>query len=710
VIREFQVITSGGAAEFGRASAGTINIVTQSGTNTVHGRLYGFFRSDALDARNPLATSTDPFSQQQYGVTFGGPLSKDRTFGFANVERTQQDKTGFVTITPASVAAVNAALDAFGYGGPRVASGGFPTGYTTTNVFGRLDHSAGTGARIEARYNLYDVSSGNARNAGGLNDVSRGTRLEDTDQTAAVGIVWTPSSTIFHEVRGQVTRSRLGAPANDATGPAVNVSGVASFGTSTTSPTGRDLDLVQVADTITIQHGAHVIKGGGDLLYNRATVLFPGAIQGLYTFTSLANLQRGVYQQYQQAFGSESVRQSNPNVGLYVQDEWRPRSALTVTGGIRYDVQDLPDPIALDANNVSPRLGVAWAPGTARTVIRASGGLYFDRIPLRATANALQRDGVTYRTAVLSFGQPGAPVFPTSLAAFPNDLLTAITSIDPDIQNGRTGQFGLQVERALGRAASLTAGYTWLRGQGIIMSRNINPPTLTPAQASALGVANLGRPNPDFGNINQYQSIGDSWYDGLTLAFSTRDAAWGRTRVSYTLSTSTDTAGNAFFQTPQDNGNIAAEKGPSDNDQRHRLIVSGEFGSGGPGTTRAARLTGGVRLGYVFSWVAGAPFNVVAGSDLNNDTTNNDRPAGVARNSGRLPATSTLDVRLSRSFTLGHGTRVELLAEAFNVLNHTNILNVNNTFGIGATPLPTFGQPTLAGDPRQVQLGARWSF
>src|SRR4051812_5238731 len=73
VIREFQVITSGGAAEFGRASAGTINIVTQSGTNTVHGRLYGFFRGDALDARNPLATSTDPFSQQQYGVTFGGP-------------------------------------------------------------------------------------------------------------------------------------------------------------------------------------------------------------------------------------------------------------------------------------------------------------------------------------------------------------------------------------------------------------------------------------------------------------------------------------------------------------------------------------------------------------------------------------------------------------------------------------------------------------
>ncbi len=112
----------------------------------------------------------------------------------------------------------------------------------------------------------------------------------------------------------------------------------------------------------------------------------------------------------------------------------------------------------------------------------------------------------------------------------------------------------------------------------------------------------------------------------------------------------------------------------------------------------------------MLSWAAGAPFNVVAGSDLNNDTTNNDRPAGVGRNSGRLPASSTLDLRLSRSFAIARGNRIELLAEAFNVLNHVNILNVNNTFGTGATPLPAFGQPTLAGDPRQIQLGARWSF
>jgi hypothetical protein len=709
VIREFQVITSGGTAEFGRASAGTVNIVTQSGTNTWRGGAYGFFRDDSLDARNALASDTDPFRQAQYGVTFGGPIVKDRTFWFGNVERTQQDRTGFVTIAPQDVQRLNAALHAQGYGGPNLATGGFSTGYDTTNVFGRVDHVGERGTRMELRYSLYDVASANARGAGGLNATSRGTRLDDTDQTAAFSILSTFSSSLVNEARAQYTRSDLSAPVNDPAGPAVTVSGVASFGTSSSSPTGRVLDVWQAADTLTAQRGSHLIKAGVDLLFNRAAILFPGALQGSYTFTSLANLERGAYQQFQQAFGNPSVVQSNPNAGVFIQDEWHPRGAITVTAGLRYDLQWLPDPVALDTNNVSPRLGIAWAPGDGRTVVRASGGVYFDRIPLRAVSNALQRDGIDYKIALMSASQPGAPVFPAVLGEFPDTLLTAVTSIDPQIQNGRSNQLGVQVERALGAGASVTAGYTYLRGRQIIMSRNINVPTLTPAEAAALGVPNLGRPDPAFGNISQYQSIGDSWYDGLTLALSTRQARWGRARVSYTLSKAFDTAGNAFFQTPQDNDDIAAEKGPSDNDQRHRLVVSGTFG-GRSGGAAIGRAMGGLEVGVVLSMATGAPFNVVAGSDLNNDTNNNDRPAGVGRNSARLPSSSTVDVRLSRDFGVGGGSRLELLIEAFNVLNHVNILNVNNTFGTGLMPLPSFGRPTLAGDPRQIQLGARWRF
>src|SRR4030095_5678706 len=104
-----------------------------------------------------------------------------------------------------------------------------------------------------------------------------------------------------------------------------------------------------------------------------------------------------------QAFGAETQFQSNPNVGLFVQDEWKLRRDLTLNAGLRYDLQFLPDPVRTDAGNVSPRAGIAWAPGSGRTVVRASAGLYYDRIPLRATSNALQRDGTKYRAAVLAF-------------------------------------------------------------------------------------------------------------------------------------------------------------------------------------------------------------------------------------------------------------------------------------------------------------------
>jgi hypothetical protein len=98
VIREFQVVTSGGIAEFGRASAGFVNIVTKSGTNEWRGHLYGFFRNQRFDARNPLATRKDLLTQGQYGLTAGGPLRRGRTFLFANFEQTRRNDSNVITI------------------------------------------------------------------------------------------------------------------------------------------------------------------------------------------------------------------------------------------------------------------------------------------------------------------------------------------------------------------------------------------------------------------------------------------------------------------------------------------------------------------------------------------------------------------------------------------------------------------------------------
>jgi hypothetical protein len=699
VVREFQVVTSGGIAEFGRASSGIVNVITQSGTNRRRGRAYGFLRDDTFDAKNPLATRKDPLHQSQYGFTMSGPIVQNRTFWFANAERTSFDRTGLVTIAPSDTVRINRALDNGGFAGPRLQTGEFPTGYETNNLFGRLDYSSGSGHMLAVRTSLYDAASDNARNAGGLNATSRGTALDNRDATAALNWMVTRGSGALNELRAQATHSALTAPPNDVVGPAVNINGVASFGTSTTSPTARTLDLFELSDSYTSQRGAHLLKAGGSWLYERLNIDFPGALQGLYTFQSLAAFELGRYVNFQQAFGAPSQFQTNGNVSLFAQDEWRPITALTVNAGLRYDLQMLDALVNTDTNNVSPRLGIAFAPGSGGTVLRASAGLYYDRIPLRALSNALQRDGLNYQVALLTFGEPGAPVFPSVLSAFPTGVLTNITTIDPDIQNGVGRQANIGIERRIGRRFSASAGYLHLTGREIIMSRNVNVPTLTAAQAAAAGVANLGRPDARYGNNSQFQSIGRSRFDGLTLAAQLRATAQGSLRVSYTLSKAMDDAGNAFFSSPQDNANVHDDWGRSDNDQRHRVVLSGNV--------EVWRL---FTLAGVLAYSSAPPFNVQTGTDRNNDTNVNDRPIGEPRNSGVGFDSATVDVRISHRFTVGGSHVVEAIVDAFNVTNRSNLLIPNNIRGTGIVPNDAFGRPTAAGDPRQVQLGVRWSF
>ncbi|HEY0431145.1 MAG TPA: TonB-dependent receptor, partial [Pyrinomonadaceae bacterium] len=391
-------------------------------------------------------------------------------------------------------------------------------------------------------------------------------------------------------------------------------------------------------------------------------------------------------------------------------DEWKPTAKLTVNAGLRYDAQFLPDPIRTDGNNLAPRVGVAYAPGDHRTVFRANFGFYYDRLPLRATSNALQRDGVKYKVAVLAFGQTDAPVFPQTLAAFPANLLVSITAIDPDIESSYNQQASLQLERQLSSSTSLSIGYLHTRGLHLILSRNLNVPRF-PASA---GVPNLGRPDPRFANVGRFEGSGESSYDGMTVSLNRRFQKWFGLRASYTLSKGLDYAGNAFFFTPQDNFNLLDDRGLSDNDQRHRLTLSGIFEvpahTGKRKLGLAGQIAEGFQLSYILSYGSSLPFNILTGNDRNFDTNVNDRPVGVGRNTGKGFDYASLDLRLSRRFRLSERFDLEALVEGFNVLNRANLQLPNKTFGTGATALPNFGQPTAAADPRQLQFGLRLSF
>lgn len=699
VVREFQVITSGSNAEFGRASAGVVSVATRSGTNEWHGSLYSFLRNSRLDARNALATRKDPLTQTQYGASAGGPLVRGRAFLFTNFEQTRRHAAGIVAIAPANAAAINSVLTSIRYPGSLVATGEYPTGWNTTNLFAKVDQQFGGGHQLMTRFSLYDLSSDNARNVGSLSAVSRGTALLNRDTNVAFSDIKPFTARTLNEARLQFVNSRLDAPANDPIGPAVNISGIASFGTSTVSPTGRYNDLLEASDSISLERGAHFFKAGASALYNRLTIVFPGALAApVYSFASLSAFEAGRYATFQQAFGDPNQFQFNPNVGLFAQDQWKPHPNLTIGFGVRYDVQFLPRPIQTYWGNAAPRFGIAWSPADRRTVIRASYGLFYDRIPLRATSNALQRDGSRYRLALVVFGQAGAPVFPQALAAFPTGQYTNITTIDPSIRSSYSHQANFQIERQIG-ATTFTIGYQWLRALHLILSRNVNVPTLSAADAAALGVPNLGRPDSRYGNVSRYESSGDSYFNGLLASVRTRLWRSAQFRLSYALSKSIDDAGNFFFSSPQNNNNIRDDRGLSDNDQRHRASAA------------AIVPIGKWELSTMLIYTSALPFNVQLGYDRNNDTNLNDRPAGVGRNTGRGFDFFSLDARVSRTFTIAEKWRIQALAEMFNTLNRANQAVPNNIIGPNpAAPLPGFGAATAVYDPRQAQVGIRLSW
>jgi hypothetical protein len=422
---------------------------------------------------------------------------------------------------------------------------------------------------------------------------------------------------------------------------------------------------------------------------------------------------------FTQTFGATVVSQTNPNVGLYAQDEWKVGPGLTVNAGLRYDLQFL-ETIATDRNNVSPRLGLAWSPSASRrTVVRGSAGLFYDRVPLRALANALLSAGNTTdlgnlrQTSVsLSPSQTDAPVFPNILGGVvPSVTLVNLTTMDRHMQNAYSRQASAEIDHQLGERSTIGIGYQYMRGLNLIMSVNQNVPTCV-----ASGTNNGCRPNPSYANNSQYSAVADSNYHGLHLSFIQRPTRWGSYRVSYTYSKSMNNVGENFFSSPIDPFDLSKDWGRSDDDQRHRLVINGSINSPmEPARTVVQRLTHGFQLSSVMQFYSALPFNITSGVITVQGTAGRPVVNGqfIARNAGEGSAFFSTSLRLSRAFTVFGRLRAEGLVEAFNITNHRNVVARNTNFGAGAyptNPSATFGQTTAVGDPRTVQFALRVRF
>ena len=532
---------------------------------------------------------------------------------------------------------------------------------------------------------------------------------------------WALSSRTVNETRVQFTRGDLQALPTDPIGPAVSISGVASFGTLSGSPWRRVNKLFEIVDTVSHQAGPHALRAGADFLYNDDTITYPRSVRGAYTFSSLANFLTGTYNNagFTQTFGDPRVAQTNPNLGLFVQDEWHAGSRLTVNAGLRYDLQFL-ETVATDSDNVSPRVGFAWTPwASRRTVIRGGAGLFYDRVPLRALANAILSAGNTtdlsrlQQTNVsLSPNQTAAPRFPNVLPGpVPLVTLVNLTTMDPHMQNAHSTQASVEIEHQIGTSTTVSAGYQYVRGDDLIISINQNVPSCV-----AAGTNNGCRPVSAYANNSQYSPRARSTYHGMHVSLLQRPARWGYYRISYSLSKAMNDVGEFFFSSPIDPFDLSKDWGRSDDDQRHRLVFNAAIHTPfEAGTTAWSKITHGFQLGGTLQYYSALPLNITSGVTTVQGTAG--RPivdgAFIPRNAGQGPDFFTVNLRLSREFPIRGRAKVEALAEVFNLTNRENVVALNGNFGAGTyptNPSPTFRQITAVADPRSAQFGLRFTF
>jgi hypothetical protein len=285
------------------------------------------------------------------------------------------------------------------------------------------------------------------------------------------------------------------------------------------------------------------------------------------------------------------------------------------------------------------------------------------------------------------------------------------------------------VDRELPHQISLAANFVYVRGFDQLGTIDYNP--VVPALGANRRPADIGGVAGTSASVLQYTSFGETWYKGLTLAINKRFNDRYQFLGSYTLSKAEDNSTDfqsAFI--PQNNGlgrdpndltglplgfDPDSERGPSLQDQRHRLVLSGMYV--GPWDVIFSAIT---TVG------SGRPYNILAGFDFNGDGDGGtipgpDRARGnpadpatsEGRNSGTLPYQATVDFRLAKRVSLTTGTSLDLMFEVFNFFNRTNYTEINNIAGPGAFPnaaLPTFDQFTQAAAPRQIQLAVRVIF
>ena len=771
-MQEFRIQTSSFAPEFGRTPGGQISIATRSGTNAFHGTLFEYFRNDVLDARdwfvnfNGLPKPAERLND--FGGVLGGPIIKDNTFFFFSYEgqRLRQPSSLQTTVPDSqsrqqAPAAMRPYLNAYPVANGSTLAPGvaqFNAGFSIPSSLDaysiRIDHSLGSRLNLFGRYNY---SPSNLDQRGPLFSsgrvLSTTNSLSSSVHTGTIGLTQMIRPEISNEVRLNYSNHRVGIKfVMDDFGGATPLPDSLLFPSGITSANGTFLFIilgvgqyvqgkqgtdeqrqVNLIDNLSVTKGSHQLKFGVDYRW-LAPFSSPAAYHQFAAFSGVSTTPGGALSGTALLAQSSSFQTNallSQNFSLFGQDTWKITPRLTVTYGLRWDVNPalkgknrdndpftvvgLNNPATMTLaprgtplyettyGNIAPRIGLAYQLDGIRNwgaVLRAGFGVFYD-------LGQGSLGGVSSFFPYIVDKNFSSSPFPLSAQdAAPPALTTnlpvsTMLIADPNLKLPRTYQWNVALEQSIGNNQSLSATYIGAIGREL------------------LRVTNLFNVNPSFEFIALTDNSATSDYHALQVKFQRRLSRGLQALGSYSWSHSIDIASTDAIatnvNTPGQIANANVDRGNSNFDIRHAFtagvtfelpsilkgwsmdsfifarsappvnVVGGSFFAAGTQLAPRPNLNPGVALE-----IHGSQF---PGGKIFNRAAFSTAPAGTQGNFGRNVLRGfgawQADVGLQRQFHLTERLRLRFRAEFFNIFNHPNFGSPTNIL-----TSPLFGRST----------------
>ena len=691
-LREIRINQDPFSAQYDKVGFGRIEVFSMPGTQQYHGTAQ-FKMSDAVvNSRNPYVAIKPPYQMKQFTGNLGGPLHKRASF-FLNFEgrggRDYEVVNATVLIPSLRVTPLMQAVL-------------MPDNEQSAS--GRIDYELSDKHNLTGGYEWDRLREANA-GIGGFTLATRAYGIASDHEAFQLTENAILSNMAINQTRFQFMSSKLGQHATSFA-PTIQVLDSFTSGGAQVGNSQHIESLFELQNYTTEAVGAHTLTFGGQLHHNAIYDSSPANFGGTFVFSGglapelnsanqvmlspngnpvllpLSSIQRyqrtlllqqaglslanvlslgGGASQFSIAAGHPVSALTQIDAGLFLQDSWHVAPSLVLNAGLRWEGQN----DIHDWRDFAPRLGLAWSPGgvQSKTVIRTGAGMFYDRFSAMNVLQTLRFDGQTQQQFVVN-NPSFFPQIPSFGSLQQMGLPQIVRTLAPNIRSPYLMQTSLAIEREvpLGMLVVFTYIGTWGRHQ--LVSQNITPVSV------GMSAERCGTSNGSVNEINyQYASAGvlhdNQFVASVRRSFHNSFALFGRYEYGRAFG---NTDGINTF--PASQYNLQADYGRTANDVRHKVVLGGSF-LGPFGTSLNPFLV--VR--------SGAPFNITTGHDNNGDTLFTDRPAfasspnepgvivtpfgsfnpnpstgdvTIPHNYGRGPGFAMLNLRLSRTFGVGH--------------------------------------------------------